>query len=154
MGSVEQLDDDRVKRVVRSESMSSSVLELLERNETARAVERQAERAERTRLVEALAKVAAARDGEKADWQATVDRLATELAEGRDALAQIRLKLEEAKSAVAAAREGRENERAMYQTDRSTWAQERRQLKAEADVLKREAGRGWLSRLVRGRGAI
>jgi septal ring factor EnvC (AmiA/AmiB activator) len=154
MGTVEHLNEDHGKHAVRADPTNPSVLALLERNETARAVERQAERAERARLIEAMSKVAAARDGEKADWQAKLDDLAAELKAARDALAQTRLELDEALEQSKQTREARERDRAMYQTDRSTWAQERRQLKAQAEGLKKEADRGWLSRLVRGKGAV
>lgn len=127
---------------------------LWEPAEVARAAEREAERAERAKLIEALRVVAGARDGEKAEWQATVDKLRSELAEARDALADARRAAADATDAAAKAREARENDRVLYQTDRTSWAHDRRQLEIKNGALKQEAARGWVARLVRGKGAF
>jgi hypothetical protein len=122
--------------------------------EAKRSAEREAERMERAKLIEALSLVAGARESEKAEWKVTADKLNSEVAETRNALAVAQRAANEATAEAARAREAWENDRVLYQTDRTSWAHERRQLEIKVQALKKEAARGWLSRLVRGVGAL
>jgi hypothetical protein len=103
---------------------------------------------------EALSLIARAWETEKAEWKAEAEKLQRQAADGWDALADSTRAASEGKAAAARASEARENDRVLYQTDRTSWANERRQLQRTIDALKKEAARGWLSRLVRGAGAI
>ena len=121
---------------------------------SARAAEREAERAELAKLTEALSLLAHAWEREKAEWKDEVEKLRRETVEAREALAATTQAASEARAASARAAEARENDRVLYQTDRTSWANERRQLQKAIEALKKEAARGWLARLVRGAGAI
>jgi len=142
MTKVERLDQ-RCARTLDEAGEEKATL-FLGGAEAARAAEREAERAERLKLIEAMSRVAGARDAEKAEWQATVEGLTGELATARAALSDARRET----------REARENDRVLYQTDRTSWAHDKRQLEIKLAALRKEAARGWLSRLVRGAGAV
>jgi len=152
MTKVERLDQ-RCARTLDEAGEEKATL-FLGGAEAARAAEREAERAERLKLIEAMSRVAGARDAEKAEWQATVEGLTGELATARAALSDARRETLEAIDAAAKAREARENDRVLYQTDRTSWAHDKRQLEIKLAALRKEAARGWLSRLVRGAGAV
>jgi hypothetical protein len=118
------------------------------------AAEREAERAERAKLIEALDRIARSWESEKAEWKVALDTARREAAEMREALAEARRVAASAAAESAQAKEARENDRVLYQTDRTSWAQERRQLDLLVQRLRTEAARGWLSRLVHGAGAF
>src|SRR5690348_405784 len=105
MTKVERLDQ-RCARPLDEAGEENAIL-LLGGAEAARMAEREAERAERLKLIEAMGRVAGARDAEKAEWQATLDGLTGELATTRAALSDARRETLEAIDAAAKAREAR-----------------------------------------------